>query len=82
MSYVIAFSPAVLVDGLHFPEGPRWRATSGDAAGAAAGKLWFSDILAGKVMAVDLEGRLETLAEVPQMASGLGWLADGTVARP
>ena len=75
----IGSSPAVLVDGLHFPEGPRWRSTSGDAAGAAAGKLWFSDILAGKVMAVDLEGRLETLAEVPQMASGLGWLADGTL---
>ena len=59
----IAFSPAVLVDGLYFPEGPRWRSTSGAGAGAAAGKLWFSDILAGKVMAVDLEGRLEPLAE-------------------
>jgi len=41
-------SPQILVDGLHFPEGPRWRTTA-----PGEGKLWFVDILAGKVMAVD-----------------------------
>ena len=39
-------NPTALVDGLVFPEGPRWR---GD-------KLWFSDMLAGRVMTVDMQG--------------------------
>jgi len=37
-------TPQVLLDGIVFPEGPRWH----------EGKLWFSDIFAGKVMTVDL----------------------------
>ncbi len=59
----------VLIDGLVFPEGPRWR----------AGKLWFSDMLAGKVMCVDLDGRSATVASSPgtDWLSGLGWLPDG-----
>jgi sugar lactone lactonase YvrE len=57
----------VLLDGLVFPEGPRWH----------DGKLWFSDIHAYKVMAVDLEGRSEVVASVPQHPSGLGFLPDG-----
>jgi len=58
---------SVLLDGLVFPEGPRWR----------GGKLWFSDIHAHKVMAVDPEGRSEVIASVPQRPSGLGFLPDG-----
>ena len=59
----------VLIDGLVFPEGPRWR----------AGKLWFSDMLAGKVMRVDLDGHAEIVATSPgtDWLSGLGWLPDG-----
>jgi sugar lactone lactonase YvrE len=59
----------VLIDGLAFPEGPRWH----------AGRLWFSDMFAGCVRAVDLEGRLETIATVdgPDWLSGLGWWPDG-----
>jgi sugar lactone lactonase YvrE len=57
----------VLVDGLVFPEGPRWH----------GGKLWFSDIHAHKVMAVDPGGRSEMIASVPQRPSGLGFLPDG-----
>jgi sugar lactone lactonase YvrE len=61
----MARSPEVLLDQLYFPEGPRWRTSaSGD------GKLWFSDMLAGAVMTVDLQGHSETLAEVPQLHSG------------
>ncbi|MCC7413938.1 MAG: SMP-30/gluconolactonase/LRE family protein [Gammaproteobacteria bacterium] len=60
-------SPRLLVDGLVFPEGPRWR----------DGRLWFSDMLAGKVMTVDLDGNTETVVEVPGWPSGLGWLPDG-----
>ena len=59
-------TPELLVDDLYFPEGPRWRTSP-------TPKLWFSDILAGKVMTVDLAGNLETLADVPESPSGLGW---------
>ena len=58
---------SVLLDGLAFPEGPRWR----------DGKLWFSDMHGDRVMTVDLEGRSETVVEVPGRPSGLGWLPDG-----
>src|SRR5689334_15043840 len=57
----------VLLDGLEFAEGPRWR----------DGKLWFSDIDANRVMTVDLRGNAETVIEVPGGPSGLGWLPDG-----
>ena len=57
----------VLLDGLCFPEGPRWH----------EGKLWFSDMHAHRVMTVDLEGRAATIVDVPAQPSGLGWLPDG-----
>ena len=56
-----------LLEGLTFPEGPRWR----------DGRLWFSDFYTHRVIAVDPEGRAETVAEVPQQPSGLGWTPDG-----
>ena len=57
----------VLIDGLAFPEGPRWH----------EGRLWFSDMHSQVVQAVDLEGNVETVCEVPGDPSGLGWLPDG-----
>ena len=57
----------VVVDGLTFPEAPRWR----------DGKLWFSDFYSHRVLAVDLAGKVETVADVPQRPSGLGWTPDG-----
>lgn len=54
---------AVLLEDLYFPEGPRWH----------DGRLWFSDFYAHEVVAVDLEGRRETIVEVPNQPSGLGW---------
>ncbi len=62
-----ASAPALLLDGLVFPEGPRWHDD----------KLWFSDMYAGKVMTVDLAGNTEVVASVPQRPSGLGFLPDG-----
>lgn len=56
-----------LVDGLVFPEDPRWH----------DGKLWFSDIHAQRVMTVDPAGHTDTVVEVPDWPSGLGWLPDG-----
>jgi len=57
----------VLLDGLTFPEAPRWR----------DGKLWFSDFYSFRVLRLGLDGKAETIAEVPQRPSGLGWLPDG-----
>lgn len=57
----------MLLNDLVFPEGPRWH----------NGRLWFSDMLAHEVVAVDLGGRRETIVAVPEQPSGLGWLPDG-----
>lgn len=63
----MALKTRTLVDGLVFPECPRWH----------NGKLWFSDQHAHRVMTVDLKGNTETIVEVPGQPSGLGWLPDG-----
>jgi sugar lactone lactonase YvrE len=60
-------TPETLLDGLCFPEGPRWR----------DGRLFFSDMHSQKVIAVDLNGKTETIVDVPNDPSGLGWLPDG-----
>lgn len=57
----------VLVDTLRFPECPRWH----------EGELWFSDLFAQRVMRVDLVGRVQTVVEVPDTPTGLGWTPDG-----
>ena len=57
----------VLVDGLAFPEGPRWH----------DGRFFFSDMHAHQVVAVDMAGKREVICEVPNRPSGLGWLPDG-----
>jgi len=59
----------VLEQGLRFPEGPRWH----------AGRLYYSDMYAGEVRALDLNGRAEVVARVPAHPSGLGWRPDGTL---
>jgi sugar lactone lactonase YvrE len=59
----------VLIDGLTFPEAPRWH----------DGRLWLSDFYSFRVLAVDLEGHAQTVAEVPQRPSGLGWTRDGAL---
>lgn len=58
---------APLLGGLYFPEGPRWH----------DGQLWFSDMHSLQVIRCNLEGHRETVAEVPNRPSGLGWLPDG-----
>jgi sugar lactone lactonase YvrE len=60
--------PKVLLDGLVFPEGPRWH---GD-------KLWFSDMHAHKILTVDLNGQAQVVAELHDKPSGLGFLPDDT----
>ena len=62
-----ARTPTVVIDGLAFPEGPRWR----------DGQLFFSDQHDRRVVRMDASGATETVAEVPEQPSGLGWLPDG-----
>jgi sugar lactone lactonase YvrE len=57
----------ILLDGLLFPEGPRWH----------DGKLWFSDMQGLHVMTVDLDGNSEKIVRIKNSPSGLGWLPDG-----
>ena len=57
----------VLLDNLCFGEGPRWH----------EGRLYFSDMHARTVNAIDMNGRAEVIAEVAASPSGLGWLPDG-----
>ena len=59
----------VLIEGLTFTEGPRWR----------DGRLYFSDFFTHRVLAVDTKGNMETIVETPQQPSGLGWSPDGTM---
>jgi len=59
----------VIVDGLTFPEGPRWR----------DGALWFSDFYTHRVLRVGPQGRAEAVAHVPGRPSGLGWAKDGAL---
>lgn len=58
-----------LLDGLTFPEAPRWH----------DGRLWFSDFYTQRVLTVTPDGTVETILEVPQRPSGLGWTPDGAL---
>jgi len=62
----ITLKTEVLLDGLKFPESPRWHDD----------KLWFVDIDGHKVMTVDLNGNSEIILELDDQVSGLGWLPD------
>jgi sugar lactone lactonase YvrE len=58
-----------VIAGLTFPEAPRWR----------AGKLWFSDFYTQRVLTVTPGGTLETVVEIAQRPSGLGWTPEGAL---
>ena len=58
---------STLLEGLTFPEGPRWR----------SGYLWFSDFYSNEVIQVDSVGKQRTVVVVPEQPSGLGWTKDG-----
>lgn len=58
----------VLVSGLAFPEGPRWR----------SGALYFSDVHSHQVLRWR-DGVVEVLAHIPEKPSGLGFLDDETL---
>ena len=60
--------PEVVVDGLAFGEGPRWR----------GGRLWFSDMHDHAVKTyTPTTGALDVIVQVEGSPSGLGWDANG-----
>jgi sugar lactone lactonase YvrE len=65
----MAATPKVLLDGLIFPEGPRWH----------DGALYFSDMHGSVVWRLTPEGKASKVQEFPGHVSGLGWLPDGTM---
>ena len=62
-----ALTPKTLIDGLAFPEGPRWH----------DGRLYVSDMHSDHVIAVTPAGEVDEIVRVPEQPSGLGWDADG-----
>ena len=60
-----------VLDGMSYLECPRWH----------DGRLYLSDFYTQRVLAVDLEdgGEPETVAQVPEQPSGLGWMPDGSM---
>ena len=58
---------STFISGYSFLESPRWH----------EGRLWLSDFYTHQVLAVDRQGNVEKIADVPQQPSGLGWLPDG-----
>jgi sugar lactone lactonase YvrE len=57
----------VEIDGLHFPEGPRWH----------DGALWISDIIGRRVLRHEPGGGTTEVAAFTDRPSGLGWLPNG-----
>jgi sugar lactone lactonase YvrE len=55
----LVITPRVLLEGLAFPESPRWH----------EGRLWFSDWGTDEIIAVDLEGN----QVAGRGSGGLGW---------
>jgi sugar lactone lactonase YvrE len=56
-----------LLDGLSFAECPRWR----------DGRLYFSDRYTRRILAVSLDGSVETYARTEDLPAGIGFLPDG-----
>lgn len=58
-----------LAEDLGFPEAPRWH----------DGRLWFSDFHDRRVRTLTPAGVLETVLDLDDAPSGLGWTPDGTL---
>ena len=59
----------VLASGFWRLKAPRWH----------LGALWVSDVRAGKVFRIDLDGKVTTVADVLSRPFGLGFLPDGGI---
>ena len=59
--------PNTLMTGIGLGESPRWH----------EGRLWFADWIAQELIALDLEGNSEVMANVPSLPFSVDWLPDG-----
>lgn len=59
----------VLIDGLLFPESPRWRNNS----------LWLSEKRAGRVLQLAINGSVIQTIQIEGEPGGLGWLPDSSL---
>jgi sugar lactone lactonase YvrE len=59
--------PSVLVEGLLFPEAPRWW----------SGQLWFIDMHRRSVHRISAGGKLETVLTLVHVPSGMGFMPNG-----
>jgi len=62
-------TPQTILEGLAFPECPRWHDNA----------LFFSDMHAGAVWRIDAQGVSTKVLDLPAFPGGLGWLSDGTL---
>ena len=62
-------TPQVLLEGVAFPESPRWH----------DGRLWFSDWMAHHVIALSPDGESEVITEVDAFPFSIDWLPDGVL---
>lgn len=60
-------TPKVLLDGLVFPESPRWH----------KGKFWCVDMFGHQVIRMTAEGKVEQRIKFKRRPSGIGFLPDG-----
>lgn len=67
MSISLSTPPRLIADHCLFTEDPRWH----------AGRLYFSDTIAGRVCAVEPNGQLAVVAQLDDHCSGLGFMPDG-----
>ncbi|MCL1125885.1 SMP-30/gluconolactonase/LRE family protein [Shewanella surugensis] len=56
-----------VIEGLCYPESPRWH----------AGELWFSDVFLGEIKILDHQGQVRLLARYDGVLSGIGWMPNG-----
>ena len=61
--------PTPVMEGLAFPECPRWH----------DGALFFSDMHDGVVWRLGQDHKATKIIELPSYPAGLGWLPDGTL---
>ena len=59
--------PNTLMTGIGLGESPRWHEM----------RLWFADWIAQELIALDLEGNSEVIANIPSLPFSIDWLPDG-----
>ncbi|NJO04406.1 MAG: SMP-30/gluconolactonase/LRE family protein [Chloroflexaceae bacterium] len=61
------YQTTLLVDGLKFPESPRWHTN----------RLWFSDYATRQIKSTDLAGNVHVVWEAEDLPTALAWTPDG-----